>query len=421
MSDKTIKLYDEKPYASNFEGEIVDVVNEKGKTALILNQTLFFPEEGGQTPDKGIISIIVEGREDKTDYEITDVQIRDDIIYHYVSEECEAHIGDFVAGSIDFDYRFSNMQNHSGEHIFSGLAKKYFGCTNVGFHLSDSEVTFDYDKPLSDEEIGFLEKEVNKVIYENHKIWAYYPGDEELLNLDYRSKKEIEGAVRLVEIEDVDLCACCAPHVRRTGEIGILKVVDYINYKGGIRISILCGSRALEDYKSLDNITKEISHTLSSATSEIADNVKRINDSLKNAEYRLIESNKRYLDVVYDQVTEYVDGRKNGEDKTASMNSHIITDNAIILNLDGVDNKSLRDMVNNLKSRYKDCLAGVISRSDKGYFFILGSESIDCRNVAASLREALNAKGGGSAEMIQGNVAEKIGEEDITKILEDVL
>ena len=153
-------------------------------------------------------------------------------IYHYISEECEAHIGDFVAGSIDFEYRFSNMQNHSGEHIFSGLAKKYFDCTNVGFHLSDSEVTFDYDKPLSDEEIEFLEKEVNKVIYENHKIWAYYPSEEELLKLDYRSKKEIEGAVRLVEIEDVDLCACCAPHVGRTGEIGILKVVDFINYKG---------------------------------------------------------------------------------------------------------------------------------------------------------------------------------------------
>jgi Ser-tRNA(Ala) deacylase AlaX len=114
------------------------------------------------------------------------------------------HIGDFVTGSIDFDYRFSNMQNHSGEHIFSGLAKKHFGCTNVGFHLSDSEVTFDYDKVLSPEEIDFLEKEVNKVIYENHKIWAYYPSEEELLKLDYRSKKEIEGAVRLVEIEDVE-------------------------------------------------------------------------------------------------------------------------------------------------------------------------------------------------------------------------
>lgn len=421
MSDKTIKLYDEKPYASNFEGEIVDIVVEKGKTALILNQTLFFPEEGGQTPDKGVISIISQGREVESNLKVIDVQIRDDIIYHYISEECEAHIGDFVAGSIDFEYRFSNMQNHSGEHIFSGLAKKYFDCTNVGFHLSDSEVTFDYDKPLSDEEIEFLEKEVNKVIYEDHKIWAYYPSDDELLNLDYRSKKEIEGAVRLVEIEDVDLCACCAPHVRRTGEIGILKVVDYINYKGGIRISILCGSRALEHYKTLDYITKEISHTLSSATSELADNVKRINDSLKDAEYKLIAANKRYLDVVYDQVTEYVDGRKNGEDKPASMSSHIITDNAIILNLDGVDNKSLRDMVNNLKSRYKDCLVGVISKNDKGYFFILGSDSIDCRNVATGLREALNAKGGGSAEMIQGNVAEKIGEEDITKILEDVL
>ena len=420
MSDKTIKLYDKKPYAANFEAEIVDIVNEKNKMAIILNQTLFFPEEGGQTPDKGIISIIAEDREEKTDLEVTDVQIRDDVIYHYVQRECDVHIGDFVAGSIDFDYRFSNMQNHSGEHIFSGLAKKHFGCTNVGFHLSDSEVTFDYDKVLSPEEIDFLEKEVNKVIYENHKIWAYYPSEEELLKLDYRSKKEIEGAVRLVEIEDVDLCACCAPHVGRTGEIGILKVVDFINYKGGIRISILCGSRALEHYKSLDSITKEISHTLSSSSNELADNVKRINDSLKEVEYKLIASNKRYLDVIYAEIVEYVDSGRTC-DKGNSLSKHIIEDNVIILNLEDVDNKSLRDMVNNLKSRYKDCLVGVISKTNKGYFFILGSENIDCRKVATGLREALGAKGGGSLEMIQGNVPNRISKEDVTKILQDMI
>lgn len=417
VSDKTIKLFDEKPYAVNFEAEIVDIVNEKKRTALILNQTLFFPEEGGQTPDKGIISIIVEGREEKIDVKVIDVQIRDDVIYHYVSGECEGHIGDFVAGSIDFAYRFSNMQNHSGEHIFSGLAKRYFDCTNVGFHLSDSEVTFDYDKVLSREEIEFLEKEVNKVIYEDHKIWAYYPSDEELLNLDYRSKKELDGAVRLVEIEDVDLCACCAPHVRRTGEIGILKVVDYINYKGGIRISILCGGRALEHYRFLDAVTRDISHTLSSSTSELADNVNRINDSLKEAEYKLIAANKRYLDVVYDQVVECVDSGANSE----LLSKHIIDDKAIILNLEDVDNKSLRDMVNNLKSRYKDSLVGVVSKNDKGYFFILGSESIDCRKVAKGLKSVLDAKGGGSEDMIQGNVQRKISKEDITKIMNDML
>ena len=420
MSNKTVKLYDEKPYAANFEAEIVDIVSEKNKCAIVLNQTLFFPEEGGQTPDKGIISLIVEGREEKIDLEVIDVQIRDDVICHYVKGECEGRIGDCVAGSIDFDYRFSNMQNHSGEHIFSGLAKRYYGCTNVGFHLSDSEVTFDYDKVLSPEEIDFLEKEVNKVIYEDHKIWAYYPSDEELLKLDYRSKKEIEGAVRLVEIEDVDLCACCAPHVRRTGEIGILKVVDYINYKGGIRISILCGSRALEHYKTLDLITKEISHALSSPTNELIDNVKRINEALREAEYKQVASNKRYLYMVYNQVVEYVDS---GIDtiRGDSLSSHIITDKAIILNLEDMDNKSLRDMVNNLKSRYKDYLVGVVSKSDKGYYFILGSESIDCREIAAKLRDNLGAKGGGSLDMIQGNVPDMIREEDITKILNGML
>lgn len=408
MSNKTIKLYDEKPYAANFEAEILDIISENDKIGIILNQTLFFPEEGGQTPDKGTISIIAEGKEEKIDVEVTDVQIREDVIYHYVTGECEAHVGDNIAGSIDFEYRFSNMQNHSGEHIFSGLARKYFDCVNVGFHLSDNEVTFDYDKPLSREEIDFLEQESNKVIFENHKIWAYYPTDEELLKLDYRSKKEIEGDVRLVEIEDVDLCACCAPHVRRTGEIGLLKVVDYINYKGGVRISILCGYRALEHYRLLDETTKEISHTLSSSVGEIADSVTRVNDSLKEAEYKLIAANKRYLDLVYERAVEDMESSA-GEDNKA-----------IILNLNDVDGKSLRDMVNNLKSRYKDCLVGTISKNDKGYAFILASESIDCKKVASALKDSFDAKCGGSSEMIQGNISMKITREDINMILKSV-
>lgn len=424
MYDRTKKLYDDMPYDKNFEAEVVDVIIESKKTALILDKTLFFPEEGGQSPDKGHIRL------GEYEFAVADVQIRDDVIYHYVSGGKTSGVNEGldklekglqIIGEIDFEYRYSNMQQHSGEHIFSGLAKKHFDCTNVGFHLSDNEVTFDYDKPLSEEDIVFLETEVNKVIFENHRITAYYPDKDELLNLDYRSKKEIEGDVRLVEIEDIDLCACCAPHVRSTGEIGICKVVDFINYKGGVRISILCGSRALEFFRELDNITRGISRTLSAKRGKLVEEVNRINDALNTSEYKLIEANRRYLDMVLNQVSKVVDdGMKDADALHRSDNTfanHIITERAIILKLDDFDNKSLRDTVNKLKDKYKDRLVGTVSKNDKGYFFILGSVNIDCNKVAVALREKYNAKGGGSADMIQGNLTSDIKADDIDLVL----
>lgn len=404
----TIKLYDTKPYDTCFQGKVVDIIKEGKKTAIILDQTLFFPEEGGQSPDKGIISI-----QDKS-VAIEDVQIRDEIIYHYVKGNIDFIEKDAeITGEIDFSHRFSNMQQHSGEHIFSGLAKRYFGCVNVGFHLSDSEVTFDYDKPLSKDEIEFLEKEVNKIICENRKITAFYPDKEELLKLDYRSKKEIENDVRLVEIEGIDLCACCAPHVRRTGEIGICKVVNYINYKGGVRISILCGSRALELFREIHNTTKEISKLLSAKRENLAKEVGRINDSLHDVEYRLVEMEKRNLDLILSQITD--------AGSHSFMDNNIINDKAVVLKLDGFSNNSLRDAVNKLKEKYPNRLIGTISRTQKGYFFIFGSYEIDCNEIAKILRKKFDAKGGGSSDMIQGNLSYDLSKEDVTKICEDVL
>lgn len=404
----TIKLYDTKPYDTCFQGKVVDIIKEGKKTAIILDQTLFFPEEGGQSPDKGIISI-----QDKS-VAIEDVQIRDEIIYHYVKGNVDfIEKGSEITGEIDFSHRFSNMQQHSGEHIFSGLAKRYFECVNVGFHLSDSEVTFDYDKPLSKDEIEFLEKEVNKIICENRKITAFYPDKEELLKLDYRSKKEIETDVRLVEIEGIDLCACCAPHVRRTGEIGICKVVNYINYKGGVRISILCGSRALELFREIHNTTKEISKLLSAKRENLAKEVNRINDSLHDVEYRLVEMEKRNLDLILSQITD--------TDNHSFMDNNIINDKAVVLKLDGFSNNSLRDAVNKLKEKYPNRLIGTISRTQKGYFFIFGSYEIDCNEIAKILRKKFDAKGGGSSDMIQGNLSYDLSKEDVTKICEDVL
>lgn len=404
----TIKLYDTKPYDTSFQGEVVEVIKEGKKTAIVLDRTLFFPEEGGQSSDKGKISI-----KDKS-IEVVDVQIKEEIIYHYVKGSLDYIEKDAeVIGEIDYTHRFSNMQQHSGEHIFSGLANKHFGCNNVGFHLSDNEVTFDFDKMLSQEEIDFLEKEVNKVIYENRKITAFYPDKEELLNLDYRSKKEIEDKVRLVEIDGIDLCACCAPHVRRTGEIGICKVVNYINYKGGVRISILCGSRALEFFCEIDNTTKEISKLLSAKRENLAKEVSRVNDSLHDAEYKLIEREKRNLDLILDCITD--DGYQ------SLIDSNIVNDKAVVLRLDGFSNNSLRDVVNKLKEKYPSRLIGTISKTLKGYFFIFGSDAIDCNLIAKSLRERFGAKGGGSSDMIQGNLSKDLTEEDVTMICQDVL
>ena len=414
MAHITEQLYDDNPYDVSFEATVLDVVNEDGKTAVVLNRTLFFPEGGGQVPDRGVIYV-----GDKT-LNVTDVQIKAGIIYHYL-DASDILVGDKVTGEIDFDYRFSNMQQHSAEHIFSGLAKRYYNCTNVGFHLSDNEVTFDYDVQLTPEEITRLETEVNKVVYENRKIRAYYPSENELLKLDYRSKKEIEGAVRLVEIDGIDLCACCAPHVKSTGEIGICKVVDYMNYKGGVRISILCGKRAFEHYREIDSITRDIGRSLSAKREDIVTEINRLNDVLSEAQDRCVDYEKRYLDLIRGILRDALSEMHISHNNNMSvLTEHIVKDRIIILRINNIDNKAARDTVNDLKEDYPDRLVGIVSKSDKGYSFILGSGNIDCKKIAEVMRDKMSAKCGGSADMIQGNMGRDIAESDVLLLSESV-
>lgn len=406
----TIRLFDEKPYDNEFTAEVIEIDKRGDKTAFVLDRTLFFPESGGQTADRGVIRV-GDDASYFSELEVYDVGIKDDIIYHFVDgDTSDLKVGDKAYGILDFDYRFSNMQQHSGEHIFSGLCKRYYGCNNVGFHLSDNEVTFDFDRKLTEDEIYDIEDKVNKVIYENREIIAFYPTEEEIESLDYRSKKEIEDRVRLVEIEGIDLCACCAPHVKRTGEIGLLKVVDFLNYKGGVRISILCGRRALEHYKKLDGITRDIKRTLSASRDDLASEVKKLADSIKEAEYKRLEFEKRYLDLIFDSIALNI----------PPVDS-VVTDKAIILKLNDFNNKSLRNMVNKLKSEHPDRLVGTFSQSEKGYFFIIGSESIDCNKVAAYMREKNSAKGGGSSDMIQGTIDNELSASDIEILCDNVM
>ncbi|MBQ9827459.1 MAG: alanyl-tRNA editing protein, partial [Lachnospiraceae bacterium] len=235
---ETKKLYYDDAYLTSFKEEIRECIEKgDGTYEIVMDSTAFFPEEGGQSPDRGTINGVP----------VIDVQIRDDIIYHITNEAVPA--GTEAVCRIDWDHRFSNMQQHSGEHLFSGIAHNDYGCENVGFHLSDNEVTLDLNKPLKEEEILDIERKVNEAIFKNIESIALYPTKQEACSMEYRSKKEIEGQLRLIVYPGYDTCACCAPHVARTGEIGILKVVSFMNLKGGVRINILCGRRALEDYE----------------------------------------------------------------------------------------------------------------------------------------------------------------------------
>jgi len=280
----TTKLYDRDAYATRFEATVLSCKKGDRGYEVILNQTLFFPEEGGQTPDKGRINGVP----------VLDVQISGDVITHFLPEPLVS--GTEVAGEIDWKHRFYNMQQHSGEHIFSGLAYKRYGYHNVGFHLSNQIVTMDFDGVFTEEQLADMEWTVNEAIAANVEIKTGYPTKEELAQMDYRSKIELGGAVRIVEIVGYDRCACCAPHVHRTGEIGMFKIQSVQNYKGGVRISFLCGFRALEEYRKKSQIISELSGILTTNQELLAENVAKLKSQTQSLKSQLGIANQTIME-----------------------------------------------------------------------------------------------------------------------------
>ena len=374
---KTIRLYDADAYQTEFEATVLaceEVEKKDGRVYQVwLDQTLFFPEEGGQSPDMGTIDGV----------EVLDVQIKNEVITHTLAAPLT--VGTTVKGVVDWKHRFYNMQQHSGEHIFSGIVHNRFGYDNVGFHLSDSIVTMDFNGVITPEEITEIEEKVNQAIIENIPVEVSYPSKEELKELDYRSKIEIEGQVRIVTIPGYDVCACCAPHVRRTGEIGSLKVMNAQSYKGGVRVSILCGFRALDAFRQKADIITELMAEFSTSQDAILDNVKK----LKGANQTM----KNQLAAAKQELMEY---------KVSAIPED--SENAILFEAD-LETPVVRGVVNGLVEKFAGISAVFVGNDENGYQFIVGSKNKDCRQIAATLREKLSARGGGSDKMIQGSVA----------------
>ena len=351
--------------------------DEKGRGLwLVLDQTAFFPEEGGQAADKGTINNL----------EVLDVQIKKEIISHLIPATSDITVGSTIQGHVDWEQRFDFMQQHSGEHIISGLLHSHFGFRNVGFHLGQTEVTLDFDQAISMEMLRQIESEANMIVWKNLPVKAYFPEKEVLNTMQYRSKIEIEGDVRIVDIPGVDVCACCAPHVERTGEIGMIKITNVQSHRGGVRINILCGGRALNDYTFRQDTVSAMSALLSSKPEKLVDNTKRVMDETISWKQKADALAIQLLD---QQLASLPDP----EDQPSP-----------VLFIDLNNPIAVRNAVNSLCEKYTGYCAIFTGNDQNGYQFIIGSSTKDCRQLAADMRTKLGAKCGGSAPMIQGSV-----------------
>ena len=378
----TIKLYENDSYIKDFTATVISCTETDGGFLVVLDKTAFFPEGGGQDADKGKINGI----------EVLDVQIKDDVIYHKLENPLE--IGATVDCKIDWNTRFYRMQNHTGEHIVSGVIHRTFGYNNVGFHMNDTLVTFDVDGPLTDEQIKDVEIKANQAIYGNKEIKAIYPTPEELPDYDYRSKLDITEGVRLIEIEDTDFCACCAPHVARTGEVGIIKIISYIPYKKGTRIEMLCGALALNDYMNVHNVNKQIMNMLSAKRFETPVAVERIQTELSNAR---AESKKLSSELAM-----------------LKMEKHI-KDNKVCVFIDGASYDELRNCSNALIVEHEYCY--LFSNTDENnYIYVVSSKENNVRELVGELNKTFNGKGGGRDTYAQGKIVGT--KEDILDFIE---
>ena len=379
--DMTEKLYDKDAYASEFSASVVEIEKTAdGKTVIELDKTLFFPLEGGQNPDTGVLTDAA-GKE----YKVVDVKIKDDVITHYIEGDCNLKPGDTVSGKIDFAHRFDLMQHHSGEHIFSGITYGKYGYNNVGFHLTEEICTIDVGGPLKEDEIKELEYLTNKAISENVPIITGYPSQEEIAKLEYRSKKEVKGPLRIVEVKGYDVCACCAPHVRSTGEVGSFHIVKYENYKGGVRLTVKCGLRAVREYQNYRQILTDTGRALSSAKEDLYANVMKLKDEVGRMQAELNALKEKAI-----------------ADKVAAIAN---TDKPICLLEDDMDATLLRNYCNALMEKTTSHVFILVKTATEGtYRFILGSNTVD---VAALLTEAkthFTIKGGGRNPQVQGTV-----------------
>lgn len=372
----TIRLFDQDPQLRTFTATVLACEEKDGQYLVTLDRTAFFPEGGGQGADHGTLG----------GANVLDAHEHGGVIAHLT--DAPLAVGETVTGCVDSLRRLTMSQQHSGEHMFSGLVCRLFGYDNVGFHIGSDAVTMDFNGPLTEEDVLRVERLVNEAIWEDKPIKAYVPPKDELEAMHYRSKKALTGDVRIVSIDGVDTCACCGTHLMTTGGVGQVKVIGLAKYKSGVRVSILCGVRALEYENMIQQQVKEIGKTLSVKLHETAQATQRLLAERDQLRYENEQLGMRLFEA----------------EVKAEAGSAIR-----LVAADMLAASQLRKAAGLLAAGAK--LAVVIAPREDGWNFAMSSQTEDVRPATRALCEAFGGKGGGPKDMTQGVLGRASAEE----------
>ncbi|MBR3310686.1 MAG: alanyl-tRNA editing protein [Solobacterium sp.] len=384
---KTRKLYEEDAYLKSFSARVLECSAGKKGYEVILDETAFYPEGGGQPSDRGTLNGIP----------VKDVRTKNGEIVHMTAEPLAA--GETVQGVIDFDRRFDLMQNHSGEHMVSGIIHNLFGYDNVGFHMGDV-IQIDFNGSLTWEDCRKVERLANEAVQRNMEVHIDYPDQETLDQLDYRSKKELEGDIRIVSVDGIDICACCGTHVRKTGEIGIIKLLSAEKHKQGVRIEMVSGKRAYEYLAMVYDDNHEAGTLLSKPAGQSAEGIRHLQEVIREKDSALRELSDRYFDL-------YMDTVEAGKDLLILMEKNL-------------QKNAVQRLVNRCVEEKHPGTCAVFNETGENRFtYFIVSRTQNLREKGKELNARLRGKGGGSAEMIQGSL--NASAEEIREAVKEIL
>jgi len=394
------KLYYQKPYVKEFDAVVVACSKTDRGYEIELSDTAFYPEGGGQPGDKGLL--ITKVLPEQT-VKISDTQTSEEHIIHIA--DTEIPIGTQVHGVLDWTNRCDNMQGHSGEHILTGIICSVYGYDNIGFHMGESYITIDFSGPLTEDQVLEVEQRANEIVRDNLQIQESFPSAEELKTIQYRSKKELSGTVRIITIPGLDACACCGTHVSATGEVGLIKIINFTNRKKGVRLEVLCGRKAVAAYEQEMLQVKAISRCLSAKPSEIQEAVEKLNAEKSRLQQLLHEMTRKYL-----------------EQKASAAAE---TEKRPIYFEDNLEIDELRYFCNQLLATGKIKTCAALSEIQAGatentaYNYVIMSNTLDLKPHVKSLNQQLNGRGGGTGTAIQGTyfASKKIIGETLEKIV----
>lgn len=367
---ETEKLYDADPFMKEFTATVLSCEESKTGFNVVLDRTAFYPEGGGQPADHGTLG---QAR-------VLDVHEKDGVIFHTCDKAVE--IGEAVTGAIDWARRFDHMQQHSGEHIISGILCTDYHCDNVGFHLGTGTVTIDYNADISWKQALDAEHKANAVIWADQAVEITYPSSAELAALGYRSKKELTGKVRIVTFPGADCCACCGTHVVRAGQVGLVKVLSCQKFREGVRLEIVCGRRAMDWLSAIYDQDRAIAQRLSVKPQDTLAAVERLEAELSAAKVRLADLEE----FVFHAIAQEHDGKGD-----------------VLLFQPAMKPDSVRKLADAVARRCGG-LAAVFAGEDGHYAYALVRTGGDISALVKEMNAALHGRGGGRNGFAQGSV-----------------